>query len=181
MKQKDLVPLEIKIPLRPRRRSTAATPGTSNPTILALPASHHHLDVLPLLLFLLRGGIRLGRHDGTLRQNKAWYWDDLPHCRVPAWRGTPTQAARSPRSPLGAPTGRVFRPAPAEPSNHQPRLHRTPRNGTTSRRLNLKKEPCSLTNCSAGTQGTMGRGVFPEPRPWGVARGKVKSGVVVLR
>lgn len=77
---KGLVPQEItnKIPLlRPRRREPSGKAGAPNPTRLALPASHHHLDVLPLILFFLRGGIRLGRHDGTHRKSKAWSWRGL--------------------------------------------------------------------------------------------------------
>lgn len=39
------------------------SPGAPNAASFSLPASHHYLDVLPLIVFLLRRGIRLGRHD----------------------------------------------------------------------------------------------------------------------
>lgn len=52
---------------------------------------------------------------------------------------------------------------------------RSPGNQATTRRLNLKKEPSLRANCSAGAQGTMGRGVDTRSRSRGVARWKVNS------
>ena len=58
-----------KIPLLgPRKKEPGSKAQGSEPCKLALPASHHHLDVLPLFIFLLRRRIRLRRHDCPLRR-----------------------------------------------------------------------------------------------------------------
>lgn len=163
IKQKSLISSEItsNIPLRPRAGgSPAAKPGAPNRTRFALPASHHHLDVLPLLLFLLGGGIRLGRHDGTLekRPGTGAGWDAHLPSRVLARRGKSTESVRRPRSPLRVLTGPGVSPAPAGAvESLNLRSAKRPENGETTRRLNLKKEASPPANCRAGAQGTMGR------------------------
>lgn len=119
--------LETK-PLSCHHQEDAQKQSTPNPTRSALPASHHHLDVLPLLFFLLHGGIRLGRHDGTLGKIKAGRWPGLgcpPFLPSAAWPGDRTQAAQRPWSPLGTLTGRGVCSTPAgageSPISSQPK------------------------------------------------------------
>lgn len=160
-----------------RRRELSSKDRRSESNRSFLPASHHHLDIPSFLLFLLRRGIYLGRHDCP-RQRKSRPGGGLGRCgarrgsatdagpgarllrRTLARTGGPTHAARRPGSP--ARTGDLSRTSRTE----YPILS-LPGNSATTRRHNLKKDPSCQANSSAGAQSTMGRDVVAGSPPSG--------------
>lgn len=179
MKQEGLVPSEIanKSPLSSDRagRSPAAKPGARNPAKLGLPASHHHLDVLPLLIFLLRRWIRLRRHDGSRRKIKAW-----SRTRAP-WGAERLGGRRGPGCPpplsgagvageIALHQGLWLAPAsvlhPPEPSNHQPSIRPKPRKPSNDSAPQFEKgteSPGQLQRRRARHHGTRCRHQIPLP------------------
>lgn len=90
--------------------------------------------------------------------------------RVLARTGGPTHAARRPGSPPSTLTGCDL----SRTSWTESPISSLSRNSTTTRRLNLKKEPSCQANSSAGAQSTMGRDVVAGSPPSG--RGPRESG-----
>lgn len=127
--------------------------GTQTRSSLSLPASHHHLNVLALLLFLLRRRIRLGRHDGRAKTCGPGGDSDTvgtgrpPPIALCCRSQVDTCSSATPRSTQAS--GRGHRPATT--GETEPRLV-SAQKPATIRRLNLKKDTSSPANSSAARE-----------------------------
>lgn len=151
----------------------------SEPCKLALPASHHHLDVLPLFIFLLRRWIWLRRHDCPLRPG---------HWLAGAWSGWAAGAdlgTSSPRRVLACPkllsTSHGHRDWPRRRprtsrslGNYRPSLRPKPRKPSNDSAPQFEKVSWLAGPMAAlARKAPWDRGVVTRPPPRAVALGEV--------